>query len=302
MKWSVVSEASMKKGRSQLDVFAVILVLAMGLLTADAGAQDGPRYGAEFSYSFRDPPREGLTFTRIGPDAERRVKFEADGLRITLPTGQEGVAPNTGAAISLAIRGDFEITVDFEILHAPEPADTVEQTRFTLFVPLARSPKDRATFSWRVWSGGSDYFAWMVLANNKGDKTRRMHEEPARARSGRMRLSREGEMLSYFAADGPGADFRLVNAAPFPADDVRGIQLVSSTGGPKASLDVRVTDLRVRATELPELPALVVKPGGTRWMLLTSAVALLAILVLGVVLLWRRRRREPETSPPPNAT
>src|SRR4051794_24251330 len=64
------------------------------------------------------------SFVPIGPDTEQCVKFEPEGLRITLPRGHPKMRPNTGVAFPFAVKGDFEITVGFAILHEPEPADS----------------------------------------------------------------------------------------------------------------------------------------------------------------------------------
>ena len=50
-------------------------------------------------------------------------------------------------------------------------------------------------------------------------------------------------------------EFTLLQEFPFGEADLKYVRLIGSTGGAKYSLDAVVTDLRIRAESLPDLPA-----------------------------------------------
>src|SRR5262249_27162658 len=172
---------------------------------------------------------------RFGPDAEQCVKFERDGLRITLPPGYPGDRPPTGLGTGLTVKGDFEITVHFEILKEPAPEDAGSpQTRFTLVLVPDRPEYNEATLSRRVESlGGTQFLTWLALWDPEtGTSQRRMKEFPTQARAGRLRLVRTGPELSYYVSEGPDEEFTLLEKYPLGEDDLRDVRVDGSTGGP----------------------------------------------------------------------
>ncbi len=102
-----------------------------------------PAYSQEASWSFRGTAANRLPFEPFGPEAEQDVRFEEDGLRITLPPGSP-LGGATGVRSTFAVRGDFEITVGFEILQQSAPN---ARTRFTLALPLDRPGFNMASLS-----------------------------------------------------------------------------------------------------------------------------------------------------------
>jgi len=232
----------------------------------------------------------------IGPNANRCVRFEAAGLRITLPAGYPGERPNTGVRIPMPTEGDFEAEVSYEILTEPEQADAGQKpTKLMLQAVLDRADWTVAVLTRRVTSDmGLQFTTWTRRSNYEGTgKPQTKHREfAAQAKVGRLRLVRTGPDISFQIADGPGADF-----VPKPdqlhvgEEDLQSIELVGSTGGPKAKLDVRFTDLRVRtgkAVTPPAAPA--APPRRSTWILLPILAVFLSALALGALLLLRRRR------------
>ena len=49
--------------------------------------------------------------------------------------------------------------------------------------------------------------------------------------------------------------FVFLHQHPFRADDLKGVRVGGHTGGPQSALEARVTDLRIRADSMPDLPA-----------------------------------------------
>jgi hypothetical protein len=232
----------------------------------------------------------------VGLDPERNVRFEAEGLRITLPAGHPEVAPETGLQVRQEVRGDFEVTVRFEVLQEPLPADTGFGTRLTLGVRTQAG--DTATLSRMLRKEGTlDYATFATPPKEGPEKGKgRIRFWPAAAKAGMLRLVRSGAEISYYASEGEGGAFRLLHSYPLVTDDVEAVQLVGTTGGERAALGVRFSDLRIRAESLPGLPAgPAAAEGGAPvlrgWLLATGAVVLAILVVaLGVWVLARRVR------------
>jgi DNA-directed RNA polymerase subunit RPC12/RpoP len=124
------------------------------------------------------------------------------------------------------------------------------------------------------------------------------------AATGRLRLVRTGSVLAHSAAEGTANEFLFLRQHPFGADDVKAVRVGGYTGGPNAALEVRVTDLRVRADSMPGMPEVpgvpeppgvpgaqppTPKPGGKGW--LGAALVLGLVLALGALGLWLLARR-----------
>ncbi len=255
----------------------------------------------EFYRSLKGPENcQGLE--RFGPDAESCVRFEPEGLRITLPAGRPGELQGTGVMTTFPIKGDFEITVSYEVLQEPRPAESPKQTRFSLGVLLDTPRLNMATLSYTIVSPGSRIATWVTVWNEKtGEQKHPWKPIYTAAKKGRLHLVRTGSLLDYYRfAEGVDKEFTLLDQYSFAADDVKDIRLVASTGGPKATFDIRLTDLRIRAGSIPELPGDSVPAPPSRWKIwLAGAILGLALLlVLGLWLLRRRGRlAEQEVEP-----
>src|SRR5436309_12619625 len=92
----------------------VIAVVALAFSTGPAAAQEPKaEYAKEYYQAFKGPPANAQDFKVFGPDNEQCVKFEPEGLRITLPAGHPGTRPSTGVATAFGMKGDFEVTIGF---------------------------------------------------------------------------------------------------------------------------------------------------------------------------------------------
>lgn len=233
---------------------AALLVLAAG---AARGQEPDKKFAREYQHAFKAEPPNPADIRKMGPGNAECVKFEPEGLRITLPAGVAGTRPGTGVATGFGVGGDFEITVRYEILQEPEPEDAADQTRVALVVVLDKPNPNQylASLNRRVVPGdGAQYFSWLTLGPADTGK-RHLRARPTQAKSGRLRLARDGNDLSYLAAEGDSA-FKLLDKFPLGPEDVKEVRIVGSTGGEKAALDVRVRDLRVRAAALLKPPEL----------------------------------------------
>src|SRR5947209_4616164 len=89
----------------------------LGLLTLFAGQS----VAAELYHDFRDGrPVEPLR--RFGPEANSSIEPEKAGLRIKLPANRAQKDP-VGVVLDHPLKGDFEITAGYEIVHLDRPTD-----------------------------------------------------------------------------------------------------------------------------------------------------------------------------------
>jgi hypothetical protein len=267
-------------------------------------------YAQKYAQSFQGQAKpERWDYT--GPFADRCVHFERTGLRIALPTGWKNERGSTGLNLPATVQGNFEITATFELLDAPEPADAGHPaTRISLGIYKNTQRANVATVSRIISSSSGDVFvAWQSLSSDVAGKSERFGNGTTDAKVGRLRLVRDGGDLYYCIAEGPGGEFHTLRKFAFGSEDLKDIRLIGSTGGEKALVDVRFTDLLIRADGLPDLaaPRDDAVPGGEvaqpappsrAWMAATAIIGgavfvfLLAGSLVGVVL-YRRRNPTP---------
>jgi serine/threonine protein kinase len=301
--------------RFWLLLLMLLVALDVGLLgwLGRAGFETGTRTEShqEYYQSLKGKPGDDSGLDLFGPEVDQCVLYEPAGLRITLPAGCPGERPSTGVSTRFHVKGDFEITVSFEVLKEPAPAEVgKKQTRVSLEVILDSPQFGVATLS-RIITGmeGKTLFqAWQSVWNGVGGKKReRVDPFPTTAKSGRFRLARTGAVLSYYVAENDAGDFTLLCQYPFSEEDLKAVNLAGSTGDVTAALDVRFTDLRIRAQSLPRLPEAAPPKSGLRVWSLAALLGLLFFLVTVPLAVWfavRRGRRAGQTAepfPPPGS-
>jgi uncharacterized protein DUF1583 len=133
----------------------------------------------------------------------------------------------------------------------------------------------------------------------EGDKRRfRNSYAPAANKAGRLRLTRAGPEVAFWAADGPGADFRELCRYDLGREDLRMIRLAAFTNLPQP-VDLRLTDLKIRADDLDvgADTGAVTAGGGPKtrskgWLAAAAIIGVLVVVAfLGAWLLARRARR-----------
>jgi Protein of unknown function (DUF1583) len=268
----------------------ILLYANSPILLPEATAQSNLK--AEYHHAFKGNAgkREGFEF--FGARAKHYVRFDLDGLRLTLPIGGEEKRPTAGVSTDIGVTGDFEITVAFEVLDEPAPEGGPDkQTRFTVDIVLDKAGLNAASLSRTVYGKGVEYVTWSGLQAEASAKPQtKMHYLPAKGKSGSLRLVRTRSSLSYYASQEAGEDFTLLQQYPFGTEDLKTVRLVCTTGAANAALDVRVTDLRIRAEALSNLPPApeVQTPQESRRSFLWLLTALLVLLMatIGGLVLW----------------
>jgi serine/threonine protein kinase len=249
------------------------------------------------TFKGRHNDTQGLSL--IGPDAEQCVKFEPEGLRITLPAGHPGKRLATGVAWPLPIAGDFEITLGFEILFEPAVKDAGQGTGVFLGVDLNTPKSNRATLTRGARAeSGKQFIAWFALTRDDGDKPHAdvLRLLPTESRTGRLRIVRMGSILAFFGSEGANGEFKPIYRDAFHMGDVEQIRIGGYTGGPEASLDARLIDLRIRTKARLEVSAAEVQ-GPLRRSLLAAGGIVVPATGLSMLGLWWFARRSRASHP-----
>jgi hypothetical protein len=239
---------------------AGLLLVTLGgavafFLSAQVPPAPVPRqeYAQYYEELFQGQPKQPQDFALLGPEAEQCVKYEAEGLRITLPAGKNH--SSTGLTTTFGVRGDFAVTVRYEIFQEPAPADAGTPnvgTRSSLTVTLDRPLTNDASIRRKITPNQPvhilSFRALRKDADGKPDMLGNI--SPVREKTGRFRMVRTGADIAYYLAEGLDEEFTLLATHPFGADDLKNIQIYGQTSSPKAVLDVRFSDLHIGAAAL----------------------------------------------------
>lgn len=239
----------------------------------------------DFRSSQTSPP--AIMEIAKGQGEHQVIRREAQGLRIIL-TDKRSASPMVGVSPRFHVKGDFEITISYEILKLEKPTAGYG-VGVGLWVMAEADSVDAAFLSRssRI-SPGNVYVAgkgWWSSRENKYHTNQKVFA--SESKFGKLRLRRTGSLIQQLVAEGADEKFREIAHQDYTDKDLSQIHVGVNTGGATGSLDVRIIDLKVRAEELP----LAVSKSRTRRSWATWFVVGLVgvgILIFGAVSLWRR--------------
>ena len=242
----------------------------------------------EFTHDFRSqalPP----TLRLVGPEAERYVRLESQGLRVSLPADRKDLVAPVGLATVFGMRGNFEITAAYEVLKAEEP-DTGFGVGVNLRVKEVEPSPEAAMVAWLVRAKGQQVAAWDWSKVGPGGKLKPEGKAvPSTARVGRLRLQRVGDALRFLiASDTSGETFQELHQCDFGRDDLERAYLTVLTSRAPRAVEVRWLELQIRADGLPGLTP---STGGPSMAWLVGGWSAIVLLVGGGWLVWRRTRK-----------
>jgi hypothetical protein len=160
--------------------------------------------------------------------------------------------------------------------------------------------------------GGPEFGANMLVPGSNGKMQFKNHRSiPAKERTGKLRLVRTGANVSYQAADG-GGSFRTITVMNVGTDDIVTVRVQCYTGWTKGSLDIRLANLEIRASQIPDKSAVLAgsapanppAPGAPAKaprgaLAMTLALGLVVTVSFLVVIgLWLRARQRRPAAPP----
>jgi hypothetical protein len=255
------------------------------VLAASVGAEPLPEL---LRQDFRGGKITEPVLKRVGQTPERYMKGEALGLRITLP-GKQALAP-VGVSSRLAVHGDFEITLTYQILKADKPS-TGYGAGVSLWVSSTEAGDATATLARFVRPKEGDVYSTDHASNGPdGKRKHRDRRFPSESSTGRLRLVRSGPTLLYLVANGNDSDFRELRKEEFGSEPLKAVRVAAETGGAPVAVDVRLIDLEIRAKELSASPPPAHTARRSDWWVWCAALAAGAVLALGG-LFYRRRSR-----------
>jgi Protein of unknown function (DUF1583) C domain len=147
------------------------VVLVVGWVPLLPAREPAKEYAWKYHEPFQKTPRQAKDFELLGAGAADYVKYEADGVRIALPAGKS--RPVTGVATTFGLSGDFDVSVRYEILQEPEPADAGTPnigTRISLSVRT--DPGTEVAVRRKVTAkDGVHILAWRTMRPEGGSQT-----------------------------------------------------------------------------------------------------------------------------------
>jgi serine/threonine protein kinase/DNA-directed RNA polymerase subunit RPC12/RpoP len=231
-----------------------------GHLPADQVPMESPKLGIvtkEFYYDFRNKDKLDENFRLAGSDAAKRIKFEPEGLRITLPADRKS-STAIGVAPLFGVQGDFEITLAYEILRTDKPkASGGAGAGLEVYLTTDTPTREALGFDRRIRPNGLDMYSAARMTTNKQDKRDfisglNLKEIPAVGKSGQLRITRIGANAVLSITEPMSKDFRILYSVPLGSEDLTLLRLAANPGAPGTFVDLRLHDFRVRS-EVPDV-------------------------------------------------
>src|SRR5262249_51350326 len=141
-----------------------------------------------------------------GTDGNEVIEQEEKGLRIKLTPARTRKDP-AGVVLVSAVKGNFEITAGYELLQAEQP-NAGNGVGFELYVMLETPGQDALGLCRAKRRDGGDVYVCNHMLNRDGRRRYDTKFPPASGKSGRLRVSRQGGEVTFWAAEGPAGEFR----------------------------------------------------------------------------------------------
>jgi Protein kinase domain len=280
----------------------VLLVAGLGvvaLLKVLNAPPPQPAPAPAFYQDFRGGRTPVEPLYLFGPDADAVVKPEAGGLRLTLPPQRPTTDP-VGVILTAPVTGDFEVTAGYELLQNPPPR-AGWGAGFEIYIMTATQGQEAIGFSRVLRVDGANVYLCQRMYFEDGKRQYRQKFFPAPARAGRMRVTRKGAEVTFWAADAGTGDFEELARFDLGPEDLKMVRLAANPGKAQELVDLRIVDLKVRsdgpiaaqADDAASPPGAPAKSGRRAWLAVAGAVGLVVVssLLVGAWLSVRRSRR-----------
>ncbi len=244
-------------------------------------------HAEEFTQNFQGRSYDVRYFRPVGSNTRRALRADSWGLRIS-PVDAESKLP-VGLVSRLGVRGDFEITMAFEILRLNKPAGG-NGAGVSIYISAASLSQEGATLGRFLRSSGEQVFLCHRAFTPPGEE--RKHEgrrSPTTAQSGSLRLVRTGTILSYQVAEGGRATFQELYQTEWRGEDLDTIRFAAENGGSPTMVDVRIKAVSIRADDFGQARPV---PQPLRWSTGMTTGLMVLLLAVGGSWLWLRWRRE----------
>ena len=221
----------------------LLLYLLTGLVRPEA-----EKAAFAFSFAKGSLDREFLEFSGVNPD--RYVRWEREGLRITLPAAK-GPSKPIGVEFRYPVRGDFEYSAVVEFLGLSSPRATLA-IGANVYVNVDSPSNDGLWLGKMFDPKQGPIFHTGVRGNvpDKGRQTKLETKTPADALKGaaRIRLMRKGGSFQMWAGD--KADLKRIDESELGRGDVSMFRLAAEPGNSSDALvDIRLIEMSLTAQE-----------------------------------------------------
>jgi hypothetical protein len=256
------------------------------LIAATARGQEPP---FDFRHDFRGKPLP-TELKKFQVNQEGLLKFEPQGLRITLPKKYVHPLNGVGVASSTVIHGDFEVTATVEVIDLEPPkGGPGAGVGLSVDAPTKQQQLRRV-----VGAKGRHSIMWTGYHSpNKKNPEWTQAAAPCAENVLRMRLKRTGTTLHYLWAPGAAGDeFVEVHQQEFGNDDIEHVRLFAMNGRQACLVDVRLLDLRIRiGSDAVAEAAAKSQPAGWLAAVLIVGAGVIVFFACGIVLALLLRRR-----------
>jgi hypothetical protein len=212
----------------------------------------------DFYHDFRKGGFRKDKFRHNGPNAATWIKSEAQGLRITIPADKAATSSASGMATAFTIKGDFEVTVGYQLL-STAPPPTGYGAGLEVFLMTDTRTHEAIAFDRRILPGGGDVYA--CSRNTTDAQGQRQFagqgDKPAKGKTGRIRIIRIGSRAIYAVQDELSKDFREIYRVDFGPEDLAMLRFAANPGRGMVTVDVCIQDLRIRCAEADALKPIV---------------------------------------------
>ena len=201
----------------------------------------------EITQIFRGKTYDPNYFRPTGPNAAAIIRPDSRGLRITLPT-DHGIKPPVGLVLRSGIKGDFQATMEFEILQVEKPTGGTG-AGISLWITIVSYTKEAATIGWLLKPGGEKVFFSHRATTPIGGQREHHGGEPrfTSETTGKVRLVRAGTRLTYLVAAGQSEVFEEIFDSEIGTDDLNTLRFAADNGGSSTLVDVRIREINVVA-------------------------------------------------------
>jgi Protein of unknown function (DUF1583) len=259
-------------------------ILGVLLLAHPVAVRAADEMPVMFHHDFRGKPVP-VELQRFNIENDSLIKEEPGGLRINLPPSFTHKWGGVGFRTGFSIKGDFDITLAFEILHVQVPPKGYG-AGVGLFVAKGNGHSGMSRI---VKADGMPIVSWEVAG-----KQGKINSDDM---SGRLRLKRTGTTLFCLWAPGiEGGDFQEVHHAEIGDEDIDRVRLVALNGQTNTPVETRLLDLLIRSGSAPPPPpSFTAAKGGVSIALLVGLAFTLALIIaLSTWVYVRGRRRKQE--------
>ncbi|WP_198000454.1 DUF1583 domain-containing protein [Gimesia alba] len=205
----------------------------------------------EIYFSFLGEQFDNELLVPLGRGTVRLLEPQSDGLLFNLPTGYQLNA--VGVSPRFQIRGDFEIIASYEV-----PAWKNPESGYGMGPGLylrMHDEKESAVNIGRLLRPKQKHVFNATLSTTEDEK--RKHDVKlfeAKADSGKLKLVREGSLLTFSVMDGGDGAFRELREVELGTADVELLRLGAQQSDVKTPVQVLWKDLFLKAASFPNHP------------------------------------------------